>query len=163
RVQMTEDSQVRDRRYHLRKYRKCVIGREAVDWLLKRYHVQSRDEAVRAMKILQENGLIRHGSYNYYFEITFLFLIINVLLVFVAWDRFFFIGLDIFFTYSVISRLKFSASSVMRDFYHKGIHYKEAFYGCDAVDCVTAAEGFPDRDGIIKDFRDLLEKDIIKH
>ena len=31
------------------------------------------------------------------------------------------------------------------------------------MDCVTAAEGFPDRDAIIKDFRDLLEKDIIKH
>ncbi|GFN95037.1 dep domain-containing mtor-interacting protein-like [Plakobranchus ocellatus] len=157
---MTADGQVKDRRYHLRKYKKCVVGRETIDWLLKHYHVQSREEAIRGMQILQDLGLIHHVVDEHDFKDEHLFY------RFTYDDESFTLNRDLASFYrgiDIYRILKSGGGDVMRDMYHKGILYKEAFYGSDAVDCVTAAEYFPDRDPIIKDFRDLLEKDIIKH
>ena len=53
---------VRDRRYHLRTYPCCFVGRELVDWLVKHGEASSRAVAVQCMCILQENGLIHHGN-----------------------------------------------------------------------------------------------------
>ena len=57
---------VRDRRYHLRTYPCCFVGRELVDWLVKHGEASSRAVAVQCMCILQENGLIHHGKLGLY-------------------------------------------------------------------------------------------------
>ena len=52
---------IRDRRYHLRMYPCCFIGRDVVDWLMKNSDANSRAGAVQCMDILLENGVIHHG------------------------------------------------------------------------------------------------------
>jgi EAL domain-containing protein (putative c-di-GMP-specific phosphodiesterase class I) len=50
---------IRDRLFHLRPYRQCFIGREAVDWLVRHAHV-SRAEAVRMGRRLVALGCLKH-------------------------------------------------------------------------------------------------------
>lgn len=160
RIQMHDQTQVRDRRYHLRKYKKCFIGRDAVDWLLKMYHVQSRDEAVRAMQILLQNGFIHHVVDEHDFKDQTLFY------RFTFDDDTYRLNRDLASFYrgvDIYRKLKSGASNVLRDFYHKGVLYSEAFYGCDAVDFIVINEGIQERELVINEFRDLLERDIIKH
>lgn len=52
---------------------------------------------------------------------------------------------------------------MFRDIYHKGSLHSGAFYGCDVIDFLQASEEIQDRDAIIHQMRDLLERDIIKH
>ena len=56
-----EPPMIRDRRYHLRMYPCCFIGRDVVDWLMKNSDANSRAGAVQCMDILLENGVIHHG------------------------------------------------------------------------------------------------------
>jgi sensor c-di-GMP phosphodiesterase-like protein len=50
---------VRDRLFHLRLYRKCFVGREAVDWLVRHARV-SRAEALRLGRRLVALGCLKH-------------------------------------------------------------------------------------------------------
>ncbi len=50
---------IADRRHHLALYRRCFVGREAVDWLVAREGL-TRDEAVRLGQRLVEHGLVHH-------------------------------------------------------------------------------------------------------
>lgn len=50
---------VRDRLFHLRLYRKCFVGREAVDWLVRHAQV-SRAEALRLGRSLVALGCLKH-------------------------------------------------------------------------------------------------------
>lgn len=53
---------IRDRKYHLRTYRRCMVGTEMVDWLLQQSTlVYSRNQAVGIWQALLEEGLIVHG------------------------------------------------------------------------------------------------------
>ena len=51
-----------ERRYLLYKYRRCFIGKEAVDWLIDNGEVLNRQEAVYLMRLLQENHIIQSGK-----------------------------------------------------------------------------------------------------
>lgn len=53
---------IRDRRYHLKVYEKCLMGHEMVDWLIKKGEVDSRTEAVAMMQKLTEHNVIHHGE-----------------------------------------------------------------------------------------------------
>lgn len=54
---------VRDRKYHLRTYRKCMVGTEMVEWLLQQSPiVHSRNQAVGIWQALCEEGIIVHGN-----------------------------------------------------------------------------------------------------
>jgi hypothetical protein len=50
---------VRDRRHLLRTYRRCFVGRDAVDWFVAREGL-TRDEAVELGRKLMERRLLRH-------------------------------------------------------------------------------------------------------
>lgn len=52
---------IRDRRYHLRTFSCCFVGRELVDWLIKNSEANSRTGAAHCMNILLENNVIHHG------------------------------------------------------------------------------------------------------
>lgn len=53
---------IKDRRYHLRMYQCCFVGKEVVDWLLKLGEAPSRFSAVQCMCALQESNLLHHGK-----------------------------------------------------------------------------------------------------
>ena len=54
---------IRDRKYHLRTYRRCMVGSEMVDWLLQQSTlVHSRNQAVGIWQALCEEGIIVHGK-----------------------------------------------------------------------------------------------------
>ncbi|KAJ8308593.1 hypothetical protein KUTeg_013469 [Tegillarca granosa] len=57
---------IRDRKYHLRTYRRCMVGTEMVDWLLQQSPlVHSRNQAVGIWQALLEEGIIVHvGHYG---------------------------------------------------------------------------------------------------
>lgn len=61
----SEGAMIKDRKYHLRTYKACVVGQEMVDWLLERGEVERRDEGVEVMQKLLENGVIHHGVCSY--------------------------------------------------------------------------------------------------
>lgn len=50
---------VADRRYHLRKYPECIVGKDAVGWLSKRYGV-SREDGVLLGDALLRSGYLHH-------------------------------------------------------------------------------------------------------
>ncbi|XP_059167080.1 DEP domain-containing mTOR-interacting protein-like [Physella acuta] len=160
REQMHKQGQVKDRRYHLRKYKKCFIGRDAIDWILKMHHAPSRDEAVRAMQILQKSGVIHHVVDEHEFRDQHLFY------RFTYDDNTYRLDKELSFFYrgvEIYNKMRSSTEGVMRDFYHKGMLYSEAFYGSDAVDFILISEADQERSLVVNEFRDLLERDIIKH
>lgn len=55
---------IRDRRYHLRMYSSCFVGRDLVDWLIRNGDANSRGGAIQCMNILLENSIIHHGKYK---------------------------------------------------------------------------------------------------
>jgi sensor c-di-GMP phosphodiesterase-like protein len=63
---------VRDRRWRLRLYPKCFVGREAVDWIVQRERV-SRAKAVRIGRRLVALGLMAHVAAEHDFEDADLF------------------------------------------------------------------------------------------
>lgn len=151
---------IKDRRYRLRKYKKCFVGANTVDWLVTMCHAHSRGEAVMAMRVLQEYGMLHHVLDEHVFKDQSLFY------------RFtkddgtyqlradltaFYKGLDVF--------TKVKESSIRRDFYHRGHLYQGAFYGCDLVDILVTplGDGKDHRADVIARCRDLLEYDIIRH
>ena len=53
---------VKDRKYRLRNYPCCFVGKEVVEWLLKNHEAQSASNAIACMKVLQSNGIFHHGE-----------------------------------------------------------------------------------------------------
>ena len=54
---------IRDRKFHLRTYRRCMVGTEMVDWLLQQSPlVHSRTQAVGMWQALVEEGVVVHGE-----------------------------------------------------------------------------------------------------
>lgn len=64
RCQMHKLNMIKDRRYHLRKYKQCFIAKDVIDWAHRSHHTQTREEAVAAMLCLQQHGMIHHGNHH---------------------------------------------------------------------------------------------------
>ncbi|XP_033735691.1 LOW QUALITY PROTEIN: rap guanine nucleotide exchange factor 4-like [Pecten maximus] len=65
---------IRDRKYHLRTYRRCMVGSEMVDWLLQQGPlVHSRNQAVGMWQALLEDGIIVHVCHEHQFKDRYLF------------------------------------------------------------------------------------------
>ncbi|XP_064614683.1 rap guanine nucleotide exchange factor 4-like [Liolophura sinensis] len=65
---------VRDRKYHLRTYRRCMVGTEMVDWLMQQSSlVHSRTQAVGMWQALLEEGVIVHVCHEHQFKDKYLF------------------------------------------------------------------------------------------
>eukprot|EP01104_Vermistella_antarctica_P011653 TRINITY_DN3278_c0_g1_i1.p1 TRINITY_DN3278_c0_g1~~TRINITY_DN3278_c0_g1_i1.p1 ORF type:complete len:492 (+),score=79.16 TRINITY_DN3278_c0_g1_i1:187-1662(+) len=63
---------VKDRKYHLKKYRNCFVGSEAVDWIVNRVDVK-RKEAVEIGIHLQRAGVFVHVCDDHVFKDESLF------------------------------------------------------------------------------------------
>jgi len=53
---------IRDRKYHMRTYRRCMVGTEMVDWMMLQNVVRSRHQAVGMWQALLEDGVLMHGG-----------------------------------------------------------------------------------------------------
>lgn len=68
-----DPAMIRDRRYHLRMYSCCFVGRDLVDWLIKNGDANSRGGAIQCMNILLENSIIHHVCDDHQFKDEMLF------------------------------------------------------------------------------------------
>ncbi|CAF0894833.1 unnamed protein product [Didymodactylos carnosus] len=65
---------IRDRKYHLKMHRSCLVGSEMVDWLIHQSPiVHSRSQAVGMWQALLEESAIQHVSQEHYFKDKYLF------------------------------------------------------------------------------------------
>ncbi|WAQ93674.1 RPGF4-like protein [Mya arenaria] len=65
---------IRDRKFHLRTYRRCMVGTEMVDWVLQHSGlVHSRAQAVGMWQALVEEGVIVHVCHEHQFKDKYLF------------------------------------------------------------------------------------------
>ncbi|CAF1204041.1 unnamed protein product [Adineta steineri] len=65
---------IRDRKYHLKMHRSCLVGSEMVDWLIHQSPIlHSRSQAVGMWQALLEEGAIAHVSQEHYFKDKYLF------------------------------------------------------------------------------------------
>lgn len=52
---------IQDRKYHLKTYKECFVGKEFVDWLITKGEARSRADAVDLGRQLVDAGVISHG------------------------------------------------------------------------------------------------------
>ncbi|GIY16401.1 rap guanine nucleotide exchange factor 4 [Caerostris darwini] len=68
---------IRDRKFHARTFRKCLVGSEMVDWLMHQgaiyVRIHSRSQAVGMWQALMEEGVISHVTNEHQFKDKFLF------------------------------------------------------------------------------------------
>ncbi|CAN7996456.1 unnamed protein product [Ixodes hexagonus] len=68
---------VRDRKYHMRHFRRCMVGTEMVDWLLQvpptHMRLNSRAQAAGMWQVLLEEGVIKHVTHEHQFKDKYLF------------------------------------------------------------------------------------------
>ncbi len=63
---------IRDRRFGLKLYQRCFVGREAVQWFAQ-HQLASREEAIRLGQILVDRGIIHHVTDEHDFQDDYLF------------------------------------------------------------------------------------------
>ncbi|XP_078723006.1 rap guanine nucleotide exchange factor 4 isoform X1 [Lampetra fluviatilis] len=65
---------IRDRKYHLKTYRRCCVGAELVDWLMQQSpSVHARTQAVAMWQVLLEEGVLNHVDQEQNFQDKLLF------------------------------------------------------------------------------------------
>ncbi|XP_070212398.1 rap guanine nucleotide exchange factor 4-like isoform X2 [Littorina saxatilis] len=65
---------IRDRKFHLRTYRRCMVGSEMTDWLLSQNTLmQTRQQAVGMWQVLLEEGVLVHVCHEHQFKDKYLF------------------------------------------------------------------------------------------
>lgn len=64
---------IQDRKYHLKTYKECFVGKEFVDWLIAKGEARNRVDAVDLGKHLVEAGVIGHVVSDHNFKDEFLF------------------------------------------------------------------------------------------
>ncbi|XP_061579495.1 rap guanine nucleotide exchange factor 4 isoform X2 [Cololabis saira] len=65
---------IRDRKYHLKTYRRCCVGTELVDWQMQQSScVHSRLQAVGMWQVLLEEGVLNHVDREMSFQDKYLF------------------------------------------------------------------------------------------
>uniref|UniRef100_A0AAQ4QM67 Rap guanine nucleotide exchange factor 4 n=1 Tax=Gasterosteus aculeatus aculeatus TaxID=481459 RepID=A0AAQ4QM67_GASAC len=65
---------IRDRKYHLKTYRRCCVGTELVDWQIQQSScIHSRVQAVGLWQVLLEEGVLNHVDQELSFQDKYLF------------------------------------------------------------------------------------------
>ncbi|XP_050402251.1 DEP domain-containing mTOR-interacting protein isoform X1 [Patella vulgata] len=159
RFEMGAQGLIGNRKYHLRTYKSCFVGQEVVDWLLKSRHIHSREAAVTAMRTLQENHIIHHVCDDHLFKDEKLFY------RFRRDDNTYSIDRDLrsFYTGLRVYQKIRKRSDIMKDFNDSGRLYRDAFTGYNFVNWMMENEETYSRDQSVKEGRELLESEIIKH
>ena len=72
-AQFKEGVKIEDRKYHLKTYKQCFVGQEAVDYLVKSGAAPNRQAAVELGKALQGTHLFEHVTRDHEFSDEYLF------------------------------------------------------------------------------------------
>lgn len=56
---------IQDRKYHLKSYKQCFVGKDFVDWLIARGEATNRADAIDLGKQFVEAGVISHGKLSH--------------------------------------------------------------------------------------------------
>eukprot|EP00798_Chlamydomonas_sp_ICE-L_P022719 gene22719-29882_t len=70
---MRKSEIIQNRTYRLRKYKKCFIGSEAVDWMVRMGHAPDRLLACALGQAMMNAGLIHHVVWEHQFEDQYYF------------------------------------------------------------------------------------------
>nr|XP_058970948.1 DEP domain-containing mTOR-interacting protein-like isoform X2 [Pocillopora verrucosa] len=155
-----EPPMIRDRRYHLRMYPCCFIGRDVVDWLMKNSDANSRAGAVQCMDILLENGVIHHVVDDHHFKDEMLFYRFrrddNTVVKNSDLDVIY-KGCDIYY------RAKNEDSHLIKLRPCHDFVFRNCFTGYELVDWLIQKSEVPDRAHGVVLGRELLDQGIIKH
>lgn len=116
---------VADRRYHLKKYPECMVGKDAVGWLAKRYDV-SREDAVLLGDALVRTGHLHHVVKEQPFADAEFFYRVATR------GRFDAIPLD-----AVTGFLR-GAKGLVADRAWHGVNFPQCMVGSEAVDAITS-------------------------
>jgi len=68
---------VKDRKWRLKTFPQCFIGKEAIDWLVKNQKFSDREKAVNLAQAIMDEGLISHVVEDQYFEDKLLYYCFN--------------------------------------------------------------------------------------
>lgn len=70
---LKEGLDIADRKYHAKTYAKCFVGSDAVDFLMKRFNLRSRQEAVQVGETMYKCQLLHHVTHDHTFKDAHLF------------------------------------------------------------------------------------------
>lgn len=116
---------VADRRYHLRKYPECMVGKDAVGWLSMRYSI-SREDAVLLGDALLRSGYLHHVVKEQPFaDAEFFYRVATP-------GRFDAIPLD-----AVTAFLR-AAKGLVADRAWRGVNFLQCMVGSEAVDAIAS-------------------------
>nr|XP_054772753.1 DEP domain-containing mTOR-interacting protein-like [Lytechinus pictus] len=155
-------SLIQDRRYRLRHYQKCFIGKDVIDWIVLHKGIKERGKVVELMNVLQKYNVIHHVCDDHLFKDEMLFYRFRVD------DRTFrdsresrtiINGTTIF--HRVTSET--SSNPLLKPHTEFGHKYPDSFYGAELVSWLLRINMCNSRDAATGLGKDLLEADIIRH
>ncbi|ESP05565.1 hypothetical protein LOTGIDRAFT_152422 [Lottia gigantea] len=157
-VMNTQDL-IHDRKYRFRTYRICFMGTQTVDWLIKTGHIHSREAAVIAMNILQDNHIFHHVCDDHQFKDEKLFYRFRRDDGSYTEDK----DTEAFYTgHFIFNKIK-NCREIMRDHTDAGHVYRDTFTGSCLIDWMIKNEVVFSRNEAVQKGRELLEREIIKH
>lgn len=151
---------IRDRRYHLRTYSCCLVGRDLVDWLIRNGEANTRSGAVQCMNVLFENSIIHHVCDDHQFKDEMLFY------RFRRDDDTAVLNPDLSLVYrgcNIYHRAKNEDCQLIKLRPCHDFVYRNCFTGCELVDWLLQNHEVNDRVQGVLLGRELLEQTIIKH
>ncbi|KAH3694665.1 DEP domain-containing mTOR-interacting protein-like [Dreissena polymorpha] len=151
---------IQNRKYHLRTYRNCVVGRELLDWLVRNKHCETRQCALEALKVLQDHNILHHVCDDHDVKDDVLYY------RFRRDDDTYrqFPNLDLFYTaFTLYNGLSTRTHGIMRAYQQDGELYRSAFPGAEFVDHVMQNGAAGSREEGLALGRKLLENDVIRH
>ncbi|XP_053394978.1 DEP domain-containing mTOR-interacting protein-like isoform X2 [Mercenaria mercenaria] len=157
---LQDASLIKNRKYHLRTYRSCIVGKELIDWLVKNKHCNSREAAIDGMKILQQHSLIHHVCDDHEIKDEVLFY------RFRRDDDTYMQDKDLSLFYRALelyNGLSTRTVGIIRSYQQDGELYRNAFQGSEFVDYLLREGTVYSREDAVILGRRLLENDTIRH
>ncbi|XP_071952437.1 DEP domain-containing mTOR-interacting protein-like [Antedon mediterranea] len=153
---------VKDRRYHLRIFNKCFVGREVVDWLMFNEGLVDRSKVIEMMTLLQKNNVFHHVTDDHSFKDDYLFYRFRLddnTFVMKRENEPFIKGWHLF------TKLSKSGNSItfLQSRVENSISYEKCFYGSEMVDYLVKKGQVGSRQEAVMLGKDLLESEIIHH
>lgn len=151
---------IKNRKYHLRTYRSCIVGKELVDWLVRNKHCATREAAIDGLKVLQQHSLIHHVCDDHEIKDELLFY------RFRRDDDTYMKDKDLSLFYRALelyNGLSTRSVNIIRSYQQDGELYRNAFQGSEFVDYLLGEGTVYSREEAVILGRRLLENDTIRH
>ncbi|XP_033104545.1 DEP domain-containing mTOR-interacting protein-like [Anneissia japonica] len=154
---------IKDRRYHLRLFTKCFIGKDVVDWLLYHENLTDRSKVVEMMEVLVKGNVIHHVTDDHGFKDDYLFYRFRLddsSFVMKRENEPFIKGWQLF---TKLSKSENPVSTFLQSRTESNISYEKCFYGSEMVDYLVRKGEVDSRQKAVVLGKDLLESEIIRH